>query len=203
MTIIRDIKKEYQKLFSTKAIELNNAFMILEEEEVYTYEFEIKQFKATVKSNTNKFLEQVIEEFHFFNAVVNEFEYHGKIIKSYEKKFIIRLPIVILQPSQFFISEEKLKFINDNLLEEDIFIPVALIEDEYVVLDGHTRLYSLYENAARMVNCYFDSYSEYIKDFVYFAKEKGILSVKQMEIVSKEEYEILWHGFCDAYFEMK
>lgn len=203
MDIIRDIEDKYLHLFSSTALALHNAFMIIEDNNVYTYEFEIRDFKASVIANTDKYIEEVIEEFHFFNAIIFEFERNGRLIKSYEPKQIIRLPISILQPSQLYICEEKLKRINDYMLEEEIFIPVALIDDEYVVLDGHTRLYSLYDNAARMANCYFDEYSEYIKDFVYFAKEQGIVSVNKMNVIPKDKYKVLWHGFCDAYFAVK
>lgn len=200
MNVIREIKKEYEGLFSEKAIALHNAYMIEEDSKVYTYEFELKGLKGFITSNTDKYLEEVIENFHFFNSYIATFEWEGKIIKEFEKKQLIRLPISILQPSQFYICKEKLEKIDKYMSEEEIFIPVVLLDDEYVIVDGHTRLYSLFDNSVRMVNCYFDTCLKYLKDFVYFAKENGILSVKDMEVIPKPQYEELWIGFCKAYF---
>lgn len=202
MKIYRDIPENQKHLFSSSAIALQNAFLIIEEDRVYTYEFQLFGFEAEIKSNTMYYLEDVIEEFRFFNAVIHTFHFQGKIIKSYEPKAILRLPISILQPSQFFIDEGKLANIDAYMLEEEIYLPVALIDDEYVLLDGHTRAYSLYSNSQRMVNCYFDTYDESIKEFVYLAKEQNILNVSQMEILTSEEYKIQWHGFCDAFFKV-
>lgn len=203
MKIIRDIQKEYEHMFSSKALALHNAFIIIDNKEIFSYEFIIKGHTAQIIANTNKYLIEVIEEFRFFNAIITEFSFNGEIIKKYNELNIIRLPLSILQPSQFYVCRQKLDSIENYMTENEIYIPVAIIDEEYVVLDGHTRLRFLHDNNVKMANCYIDEYDDSIRDFVYFAKEQNIRQVKDLAILEEEMYKELWHNFCDAYFEMK
>ena len=116
------------------------------------------------------------------------------------------LKIKDLQPSQFYISKKKIeeikKWFNPNDLSNFEPIPIKEIDDEYVVVDGHTRLVvAIMANLDSVPLCYeeeewdWEMYRECIKE----AKKRDIKSPYDLlkYIISEEEYKIKWDKWCD------
>lgn len=188
-------------IYSPKNRALGNCFTVKTESKEIHYEFEIKGREALIITEDLTWIEEAIKEFRFYNFNITTFYTKDRsFYKSFDEVHIFKLPIKILQPSQFFIDRDKLKTIEENLTEKDIHIPVTILNEEYVALDGHTRLYYLYQNDVKMVNVYLDTAGTYIQDFVYMAKEMNIFNISALKLLSHEEYDIYWNKFCDDYF---
>lgn len=201
MKIIRDREN---KVYTPKNRLLGNCFTVLTDNAAFYYEFVPNSAEALILCDSLEYVEEVIQEFRFYNFHITVFyNQDHTLYRSFDPVFTFKLPIKIIQPSQFFIDEEKLKVIEEYIQPEEIFIPVTIIHDEYVCLDGHTRLFYLYKNDSKMVNVYMDKPFPYIQDFIYLAKENNIFNISGLKLLSHEEYDIYWNGFCDDYFGKK
>ena len=88
-----------------------------------------------------------------------------------------------------FINEERLETISSILEDKEVYIPVAIINDEYVALDGHTRIMAKINEDCKMVNVYMSPFiTQATDDMVYMAKENNIHNVKSMPILKASEY---------------
>jgi hypothetical protein len=67
-------------------------------------------------------------------------------------------------------------------------VPVCVIDDEYVLLDGHARVRYLIDNYINMIDVYMDNPSINVQNYLYIAKENNLFKVKNMEILPHEEY---------------
>lgn len=198
MKIIRD---KINPIYSRKNKALGNCFTVKTEADEFHYEFDIKGAEALIIAEDLTWIEDAIKEFRFYNFNITTFYTEDRsFYKAFDEVHIFKLPIKIIQPSQFFIDKEKLKDIEENLTEEEICIPVTIFHEEYVSLDGHTRLYYLYQNDIKMVNVYLDEADSSIQDFVYMAKEMNIFTISALKLLSHEEYDLYWNKFCDDYF---
>ena len=81
---------------------------------------------------------------------------------------------------------------------EEIYIPVTIINDEYVVIDGHTRLYAKALEDFKMVNVYMNEHEPIVDDLVYMAKENNINNILKCEVISNEDYITYWNGFLKS-----
>lgn len=116
------------------------------------------------------------------------------------------LTIRDLQPSQFYISNEKIENIKKWFDPKDLSnfesIPIKQLDGEIVITDGHTRLVVALLSGLESVpliwdedDLNWDMYRECVKE----CKKQGILSPINLlkRIVSKEEYDIKWNKWCD------
>ena len=164
------------------------------------YKFKIKNDDAIIeyKNSVN-----VIEATNLFNKlrpyISRVHTKNNEFYQEFDKVHTFKLPIDILQPSKMFIDEEILNKIDDDLDDNIIYFPVAIINDEYVLLDGHARLYKIKENYVKMVNVYIADYDEYIPDFVYICKEGNIKNIKNIHVLKHEEYELYWNQFLEQF----
>lgn len=179
-------------------VEIHNAYLI-NDTPVY---FEIKnKTKAVLHSSITSFPEELIQAFRFYNYQVTEFyDDCGNLLFSYKAVPLTQTDIISLQPSQFYISDSKLeaccKWVRSK---DDLMIPVY--PDTKLICDGHTRLYAAIKKG--ITQCY--TYpavgvDRYILDFVRMAQERNIYQVSDMQLVSKEEYQVVWNQFCDDFF---
>lgn len=199
------IERTYDdKFYKEKSRILGNCFNVTDNNNIYHYEFIIDKNTATILTDEEKYLNDVIDNFRFYNLYITKFRTkNNSFYKSFDEIHTFKMPISVIQPSQFFINKTKLDNIDNYLDIDDIYIPVAIINDEYVALDGHHRIYLAYLNNKKMVNVYLDNYDPSINDFIYFAKEQNIKTIKDLQILSNEEYIKLWDGFCDQYFNIR
>lgn len=164
------------------------------------YKFDIKGQSAIVSTSDYKYIEDAVKKIKEKRPYV--YKYHSlnnDFYQEFDKVFTFKLPINIIQPSKFFIDKEILDKIDEDIDEENVFLPVAIINDEYVLLDGHARLYALNENYIKMVNVYIEKYEDYIPDFIYIAKENNIKNIKNLDVLEHEEYEKYWNEFLKQF----
>lgn len=189
MKIIRDYESE---IYSLKNRILGQCFTVIENKEKYYFEFEINGFEATIKYDRITLVDKVIDEFRkYFGYISIIYNKDRTYYRAFDETHTFRLPINILQPSKFFINKDHLEKIESIIEYKEIFIPVCIIDEEYVILDGHTKVYAKMLEDNKMVNVYLASdIPDMIDDLVYMAKENNIRTVKQMELLNDEEYSI-------------
>ncbi|MBO5283484.1 MAG: hypothetical protein J6B43_10235 [Lachnospiraceae bacterium] len=148
-------------------------------------------------------VEEILEAFRFYTGHITRFYTpEGDLLKEYEPVKLFDLPLREIQPSQFYVDQEKLAAVGSFIQrEEDIVIPVMEYEGSYVSEDGHTRLYLAHRRGYARVRAFLEEEGTgYIPDFVEEARSRGIYHVGDMTELSHEEYEEKWNRFCDAFF---
>lgn len=148
-------------------------------------------------------VEEILDEFRFYTGHITRFYTpEGDLLKEYESVKLFDLPLQQIQPSQFYVDQEKLAAVGSFIKrEEDIVIPVMEYEGRYVSEDGHTRLYLAHRRGYARVRAFLEEEDiGYIPDFVKEARSRGIYHVGDMAELSHEEYEEKWNRFCDAFF---
>ena len=186
--------------FNGDVLKQHGAYLIDDE---YPCQFLIKGIdSATVYYHDYDNISEIIDEFRFYTKHISKFyDKDNTLIKSYDEIKLLKINIDKLQPSQFYISSEKLENIATwAKTPEDFIIPVLRREDETIILDGHTRLYLAKKLNIKEVYVYDDYSDEHIWGFVGEAKNRNIYTISDLEPVSDEDYAGLWHKYCDEYF---
>lgn len=165
----------------------------------------ISQDSAVVDIENNECLNELIEEFRFYAEHITRF-YNTKLelLKEFTSKKLIEIDIFELQPSQFFVNEDKVNavssFVNSS---KDIVIPIIKKDEMIIALDGHTRLYAAYIKGIKTVFIFNAETDQYIYDFVEEAHRRNIKNVSDLKRLSHDEYEKEWYNYCDNYFKDK
>lgn len=198
MEIIRDRESSF---YEQKSKDLGNAFTIIDNNIKYYYEFYPNKQEATIKTNDLKYVLEAIDEYRIYNKHITKFkDLNNEFYKQFDDVFTFKLPIKCIQPSSFFVDLKKIELFEEYINFENVYLPVNIINDEYVLLDHHNLLYFLNECNQKLVNVFITVYESYINDFVYLAKENNILNVKGLKPLSHEEYEEYMKKFYDEYF---
>lgn len=112
--------------------------------------------------------------------------------------FPIRLSDI--QPSQFFVDEEKLAAVRSFIhAPEDVIIPVIAHEGRYISLDGHTRLFLAAQQGWQSVRAVHDTADDVLFAFAEEAAGRGVHTPADMTLLSHAEYEVRWNQFCDDF----
>jgi len=166
------------------------------------YFFEINGKEATLFTNTNEYINLAIDEFLFYSGFITKIkDQKGRILTERNPNAPILYEVAKIQPSQFYISEEKLQRCKKWITKpDDILIPISIIDSKVVALDGHTRLRAALDFGFEFVYAYTEDSGEYVCKFADKAISLGIKSVTDMELLGEEEYKVKWHGFCDDFF---
>ncbi|WP_160133441.1 histone acetyltransferase [Halococcus salsus] len=110
-----------------------------------------------------------------------------------------------LQPSQLFLSARKLREAREWFdFDAPHYEPVSVIqlEDEVVLIDGHTRVYLAFHAGAEEVLAHDVTAGNHpvvlYADCVMWCKRKGITSIADLDgrIVTHETYERRWIDRC-------
>jgi hypothetical protein len=165
-------------------------------------------FRITNKDSSIVFFDKeidvckLIDEFRFYSEhIINFYDENMKLIKSFPPRQIFHISINDIQPSQFFVDMDKVKAIESFIeSEEDICIPLAKINDYFISMDGHTRLYYATTKGYSKVRAYFTDPGDHLEAFVEEARQRNIYSPHDLKLVSHQEYKIKWHNFCDDFF---
>lgn len=199
---IKRINTYHDNRFSQKVLNQHGCFLV--EEEPYEVEI-ISSYEAVVHGKDKAVYPAVIEEFLFFTPHITKF-YDEKraIVKEYPKVEVLNLALGEIQPSQFYVDEEKVAAVG-NFIEqgEDIIIQVSRYQDRYISLDGHTRLYYAVLKGFECVKAVLTEMDDCIYDFVEEAKKRNITSPQDLKLLSHEEYVEKWHKYCNEYFNSK
>ena len=140
----------------------------------------------------------------FAEHICRFYDEQGKLLTEFQpvKRFALKLDDI--QPSQFYVDEDKLQAVRTFLTKpEDIIIPVLSHDGRYVSLDGHTRLAAAIDAGYDTVLGFCSEFDDYILDFVVEAQRRGIFSPYDLQRVSHEKYEVVWNQFCDEFFAQK
>lgn len=165
----------------------------------------ISDFEAVIRGENAAVYPQIMEEFRFYTPHITKFySADGELIKEYPDANLLTISLDQIQPSQFYVDEEKLAAVSTFIQNpHDIIIQVMPFEGRYISLDGHTRLYYAVMKGWDTVRAVVDVSNDYIYGFVEEAKRRNIHTPKDMELVSHSEYEEKWNRFCDDYFAGK
>lgn len=188
--------------FSRKALLQHGCF--LADEAPYEVQI-ISDFEAVIRGENAAVYPQIMEEFRFYTPHITKFySADGELIKEYPDANLLTISLDQIQPSQFYVDEEKLAAVSTFIQNpHDIIIQVMPFEGRYISLDGHTRLYYAVMKGWDTVRTVVDVSNDYIYGFVEEAKRRNIHTPKDMELVSHSEYEEKWNRFCDDYFAGK
>ena len=116
------------------------------------------------------------------------------------------LSLLDLQPSQFYISEEKLCAVRQWFNPEDLTnfnaIPVKMLDGEPVMTDGHTRAVAALMAGIKKVPLVLETDDldwEMYKACVTACRERNVRSPQDlmMRVITSEEYCEKWDAWCD------
>ena len=114
---------------------------------------------------------------------------------------LINVEMEQIQPSQFYVDEDKLSAIGTFIKNpQDIIIPVLPYMGRYIALDGHTRLYYAVVNKWKRIRAIVETSDNVIYGFVNEAQKRKIYVPEDMLLVSHNEYKEKWYRFCDEFF---
>ena len=117
------------------------------------------------------------------------------------KTFMMKLDKI--QPSQLYISSEKLSNVMKNFNANSIEpIPVKKLGDDIIFVDGHTRAFATYLHGLKEIPVYWEYEEldwEAYKICVEWCKKEGIYTIADLEnrVIPHREYEILWYRRCE------
>lgn len=192
--------------FDKEVLKQHGAFLV---DGQYPCSFRIVDEKTAVVGYHNyEGIEELIEEFRFYAEHITCFlDEQGNLLKEYPRVKTFDLELDQIQPSQFFVDEDKLKEVASFVRgPEDVVIPVTRMENtnQYISQDGHTRMYCACQKGIRTVKAFLaEEENDYISYFVEEARNRGIYKISDMQVLSHEEYTEKWHRFCDEYFSSR
>ena len=189
--------------FSPEVLKQHGAFMI---DKKYPCAFKIiSEDSAEIDFYDYSQMEPIIESFRFYAEHITKFyDKDGKLLAALKPVDIFVLNTEQVQPSQFYVDEDKVKAVSSFLKEgSDIIIPVMKQGDRFISLDGHTRLYYARTKGWKTVRAFETEVNDYVLEFVKEAIKRGVERVQDMELLSHSDYEIKWNKFCDDFFADK
>lgn len=198
---IKRVTEYNNPLFSQIVLNQRGAFLIDEE----SYEIEIiSSDSALVRGKNRENFKKLIEYFRYYSPhILNYFDDNDKKIISFEKKPVLTLEVDKIQPSQFYIDEDKVNALKGFIKNsKDIVIQVVKSDDGYICVDGHTRLFIAFLKNFKNVFAIETEFDNDTNYFVSLAKKRNIFTIKDLELVSHSDYKKLWNDFCDSYFNI-
>lgn len=188
-------------IFSQIVLNQRGAFLIDEE----PYEIEIiSSDSAFVKGKNRKNFKKLIEYFRYYSPHINNFfDENDKKIISFEKKPVLTLEVDKIQPSQFYIDEDKVNALKSFIKNsKDIVIQVVKSDEGYICVDGHMRLFIAFLKNFKTVHAIETEFDNDTNYFVSQSKKRNIFTIKDLKLVSHSDYKKLWNDFCDNYFNI-
>ena len=198
---IKRVTEYNNPLFSQIVLNQRGAFLIDEE----PYEIEIiSSDSALIRGKNRENFKKLIEYFRYYSPhILNFFDENDKKIISFEKKRVLNLEVDKIQPSQFYIDEDKVNALKGFIKNsKDIVIQVVKSDDGYICVDGHTRLFIAFLINFKNVLAIETEFDDDTNYFVSQAKKRNIFTIKDLKLVSHSDYKKLWLNFCDSYFNI-
>ncbi len=185
--------------FSKRVLNQHGAYLVFDT----PYEVEIiSSTEAVIRGNNPDFYKALIEEFRFHAPhIVLFYDKTGKIVEEYPQPNLIEIELDSIQPSQFFVDEEKLEAVQTFIHKpEDIVIQVIPWKTRYISLDGHTRLYLAEQSGFNFVKAVICDTEDWVWRFVREAEQRNILCPRDMVLLPHERYVIEWNQYCEDIF---
>lgn len=198
MDIVR-IDRYDDDRFSKTVLNQHGAYLVDNE----PYQIEITDSSSAVLHGKDPVVyETLIEEFRFHAPhIINFYDENSMLITEFSLPKLLDIPIDSIQPSQFFVDEEKLKAVRSFIGKaEDIVVQVKPYGDRFISLDGHTRLYLAVQNGFGTVKAVESETDDWVWPFVHEAEKRNILRPGDMILLPHEQYEIQWNQYCDKLF---
>lgn len=144
---------------------------------------------------------QLLDEFRFYAEHITAFfDEHGALAAQFPKVELFDVELSRIQPSQFYVDEEKLRAVQSFVHSgRDVIVPLTEFKGRYVSLDGHTRLYAALRLDAKTVRGFLTQADEVLFDFVREAQSRGVYTPMDLQLLPHEEYCTKWHAFCDEF----
>lgn len=157
---------------------------------------------ARITGVSDSALSALIDAFRFHAPHITRYvDAQGHLLRHFPPRELLTLSLTDIQPSQFFVDEEKLAAVSSFIHHpEDIIIQVLPCGDRYIALDGHTRLYHAVRRRWTAIRAVVESADAYILDFAAEAERRDIHTPADMALISHDEYAVKWHQYCDDYF---
>lgn len=196
---IKRIDHYTDERFSRSVLYQHGAYLIDEE----PYEIEIiGPEEATVRGKDPNLYRELIETFRFHAPhIVRFYDQEHAVIAKYPAPDLLEIELDKIQPSQFYIDEEKLEAVETFIRDpEDIVIQLIPYGDRFISLDGHTRLYLAVRNGYKTVKAVMSETDDWVWVFVEEAQRRKIFSPKDMILLPHEQYRIKWDKYCDEVF---
>ena len=158
---------------------------------------------------TPEALAEMAEDFRFYAEHITDFyDEAGTLLLSLPPVERWEADIDALQPSQFSVDQDKCAAVDGFLhTAADLVIPVTELADGTLcTMDGHTRLYTAWRKGIRRAMVFRAADQDMgarIADFAAEARNRGVFHVRDMALLSHEEQEEKWIGWCRAYFAQK
>ena len=188
--------------FSQTVLNQHGAYLVDNE----PYQIEITDAASAVVSGKDPAVyKALIEEFRFHAPHIIRFydKSHG-LITEYPIPQLFDIALESIQPSQFFIDDEKLEAVGTFVRKaEDIVVPVISYGDRFISLDGHTRLYLAVQNGFGAVKALESEAGDWVWTFVREAERRKIRQPKDMILLPHDQYEIQWNRYCNDVFVNK
>ena len=107
---IKRINSYHDSRFSQKVLLQHGCFLV----EEMPYEVEIiSDFEAVIRGENAEAYPEVIEEFRFYTPHITKFyDGSGQTVKEYPEAQRFTLPLRQIQPSQFYVDEDKIAAIS-------------------------------------------------------------------------------------------
>ena len=157
---------------------------------------------AVISGEDSGKFEAVIETFRYYAEHITVFlDIQGNVVKKFPDVKLFKVNLFDLQPSQFFVNENKLEavstFVNTS---EDVVIPLMENKGELISLDGHTRMKAAELKGIETVYGLI-SHDDYGIDFSIEAKRRNITSIKDVKVLNDRDYDREWIQFCENIHE--
>ena len=109
-----------------------------------------------------------------------------------------------IQPSQLYISSEKLNSVMENFSSKPKLmepIPIKKLGDQIIFVDGHTRAFAALLHRFPKVPVYWEDEEldwEAYEICVEWCRKAGIKTIADLKsrVISHQEYEKLWYARC-------
>ncbi len=156
---------------------------------------------AVVTGCPEKHLAALIEAFRFNAPHITRFlDANGQLLTQLPPVETFPVRLRDIQPSQFFVDEEKLAAVRTFVhRSEDVIVPVAAHGRRFISLDGHTRLFLAAQQGWETVLAVHDTADSVLLAFAAEAGRRGVRAPADMTVLSHGDYEVQWNAFCDAF----
>lgn len=219
ITIIRATSnKEYQNYIKNQtSYQKNTSYVALNQnnELIATCDFLIiNQSEAIIDNiqymNANKYLiDSFVGEFSYWNPFIKRIKYQAEVFEIDKNVKLIKIPILKIRVEQLTVNQAKLDNVSKWVKKpEDVIINVVEINDQFVCIDGYSRLMAAYLKGFDYIY-YFNEIDDYdpndYKEFLKWCEDENIFTIKDLinRIVPPDEHQLIWIDRCQNYFKQK
>lgn len=149
-------------------------------------------------------LSGLIDAFRFNAPHITRFvNSGGALLRELPPVAVFPVALADIQPSQFFVDEEKLAAVGSFIAApEDVIIPLAMHPMQpgrFISLDGHTRLFLAAQEGWTHIRAVMDTADSVLLAFADEAARRGVHSPGDMMLLPHGAYEEQWNRFCDSF----